>query len=192
MKKIIWVLIFLNAALILNAQPLSTKTGIDDSLLIQKAKEILKYCKAKQYYKLAKYIHPTDGARFSPLAHVVAESDQILFAKDFRKPNRKTYFWGYRDNSEDSIILSIPDFFDEIIFTDKALFHNQIEYNNFYADNDISNNMDVYYKNDDFLGFYYPGGKEPDNLDWKIVRLVFRKYKTTHYLVGIMCEILLR
>jgi len=194
MKKFIFVSYsFFSLSSFLFSQPnsLIIKKNKDSHLKIT-AIEILKIFREKQYYKLDKYIDPKTGIRFSPYAHVNLETDRVLFAKDFKKLGNKILFWGYYDNSEDSIKLSLSHYMEQFVYGHDFLLFNQIKVNNYFVDNDPSNNMKEVYKNCEYVEFHYPGGREPDNMDWKSLRLVFKERGDSYILIAVLCEILLR
>jgi hypothetical protein len=81
--------------------------------------EVLTILKNKEYKKLADYIHPELGLRFTPYAFIVVEEDVCLKPAEFLSEIEKQNVlnWGAYDGTGDPIKLSINEYFTEFVYT---------------------------------------------------------------------------
>lgn len=160
-----------------------------DSILKEKTQEVFRILKNKKYRALDSLIHPVDGIRFSPYAHIT-DSDRI-FTKDefqhlFTKNKNKKYHWGVYDGSGDPIILTATEYFGNFVYDGNFIMPNKLQVNKIIAKGNTINNIHSYYKEDDFTESYLKGTKKYEQMDWKSVRLVFRQHNGKYYLIGII------
>lgn len=151
--------------------------------------EILTILKNKEYKKLADYIHPELGLRFTPYAFIVVEEDICLKPAEFLSEIEKQNLlnWGSYDGTGDPINLSINEYFTKFVYTADFLNAEKKSLNEFLGGGNTTNNLKEVYKDCDFMEFHFSGfNPEFEGLDWCSLRLVFKEYQGKYYLVGIV------
>jgi hypothetical protein len=151
--------------------------------------EILTILKNKEYKKLADYIHPELGLRFTPYAFIVVEEDICLKPAEFLSEIEKQNLlnWGSYVGTGDPIKLSINEYFTEFVYTADFLNAEKKSINEFLGGGNTTNNLEEVYKDCDFMEFHFSGfNPEFEGFDWCSLRLVFKEYRGKYYLVGIV------
>ncbi len=99
--------------------------SVDSATLVQRAKEILQFAAKKEYAKIADYIHPTKGIRFSPYTYVDTAEHKHFTAAEFReqveKNAKKKVLWGTSDPLGEDILLTVEGYFKEFGYDKKVL-----------------------------------------------------------------------
>lgn len=153
------------------------------------ADTIINLIKNKDAEKLAGYVHPEKGIRFTPYTTVSVENDVVInkeAMKNFFNDNN-LYLWGYYDGRGDEIKLTPGDYYNRFIYTEDFSNAPEIGYNEVLGGgNMIENQFDVY-KNSIVVEYYIPEiNPEYEGLDWQSLRLVFEEYEGNWVLVGII------
>jgi len=161
----------------------------NDSTLVNISTEILKYLKKKDYQQLAAFVHPSSGIRFSPYGYVDTLHDQKFAATQLSSygQNRKKIIWGRFDGTGEPINLSIDNYLEKFVYDVDFLNAKQKSVNKIIGAGNSSNNLQSIYPGCDFTEFYFPGiNPKYDGMDWKSLKLVFKKENTQYFLVGII------
>ncbi|MEJ6949499.1 BsuPI-related putative proteinase inhibitor [Natronospora cellulosivora (SeqCode)] len=153
------------------------------------ADKVIKAIHNKDFERIAEYVHPEKGLRFTPYTYVNIERD-IVFSKEevanfFEDQNR--YLWGYYDGKGNEIKLTPKEYYDEFIYSADFIDAEEIGYNEVLSSgNMLENQFDVYDK--PIVVEYYFSGFDPDfdGMDWRSLRLVFEEYRGKWKLVGII------
>jgi hypothetical protein len=159
-----------------------------DTTLFPVSRQILVVVKQKDFPALAKFVHPERGLWFSPYANVDTLSARRFSVKELRTAGKtKKFLWGsYAGNGED-IRLSLPAYFDRFVYDAEFLEKAQIAQNNFLSEGNKINNAEEIFPQCEFVDFYIKGvDPKMENMDWRILRLVFKTEKGTPYLVAII------
>lgn len=159
------------------------------SIIAGRAREVVRALKYKEMLRLAAFVHPVKGLRFSQYGTVSMESDRV-FSKsqlvNLFKSNRR-YLWGEYDGSGDPIRLSAKQYFRKFVYRQDMLKAKDISYNeNAAGGNTMPNVFDAYPRA--IIVVYHHAGSDPrfDGMDWQQLWLAFEKRNETWYLVGIV------
>ena len=160
-----------------------------DTLNEKDVKSILILLKNKDYKKFAIHIHPTDGIRFSPYGFVNIKKDQFFTKKNFLQlvNSRKALVWGNYDGSGDEIKLNFADYYSKFIYDADFLFAEKISFNKILSKGNSKNNLNDVYKDCYFAENYFHGfDPKLNGIDWTSLKLVFKKFNSKYFLVGIV------
>ena len=160
-----------------------------DSTLTELTHRVLSVFKNKQYAKLGQYIHPEEGVRFSPYATVLSEDNKFsreAFKKLVTVNKNKKILWGSYDGSGDAIELTPAEYFSQFVYDANFLNPEKFEVNDIIGTGNSVDNLRSQYHNSDFTESYFSGSKKNGGVDWKAVRLVFKKIDGKYYLVGVV------
>ncbi|OFY83526.1 MAG: hypothetical protein A3F72_12950, partial [Bacteroidetes bacterium RIFCSPLOWO2_12_FULL_35_15] len=169
-----------------------SKVGLsksNDSLILDLTHQVMMTIKNKDFKKLADYIHPTLGVRFSPYAYIDPTNDIKFtpekFLENINVPNKLN--WGSYDPSGDKIFLTINDYFLQFVYSADFLNAEKRSVNKMIGGGNSLNNLKTIYNDCDFSESYFSGfDKKLGGMDWCSLRLVFKKYNEKYYLVGIV------
>jgi hypothetical protein len=168
----------------------SVKTGINqDTILLDFSGYVLNAIKENDGEKIASYIHPKIGVRFSPYTNVDTVTDVRMLPSQFAgsfKGKRKMV-WGSYSAGEEVINMSMAEYFKRFVYDLDFLELGQISLNKSKASGTMINNIKEIYPDADYVEYYIPGvDKKFDGMDWRALTLVFKKYEDNFYLVGIV------
>lgn len=162
----------------------------NDSVALSKlARTVLKSCKEKDFILLSSFIHPVAGLRFSPYAYVDTATHQRLSAPALRNlaNSKQKIKWGFFDGSGETIILDLAGYFTRFVYDKDFMKAPQRSLNKILGAGNSLNNLNQIYRGCDFMEFYFPGtDPKYGGMDWKTLRLVFKKEKDKTWLVAII------
>jgi hypothetical protein len=161
----------------------------DSTVLTQLARTVLKSCKEKDFKLLSSFIHPVAGLRFSPYAYVDTTTHQRLSAPALRNlaSSKQKIKWGFYDGSGDTILLNLAGYFNRFVYDKDFMAAPKRSLNKILGGGNSLNNLTKIYPGCDFMEFYFPGtDPKYGGMDWKTLRLVFKKEKDKTWLVGII------
>lgn len=149
--------------------------------------EILQVLKNKNYKKLAEYIHPEKGVRFSMYAFVNPKEDKTFSKADFEKyqPTKNIFIWGVHDGSGDLYKETINDYLGKWVFS-KDFTTAQFSLDKFQGEGNSLNNLEKVYPKNSFTENYIKGSEKNGEMDWKTLRFVFEEFQGKYYLVGVI------
>lgn len=155
--------------------------------LTQINKEILTVLKNKDYKKLARFIHPEKGIRFSMYAFVNAREDKHFSKAEFEKyqPAKTIFTWGALDGSGDVYKATIDQYLERWVYS-KDFITGRLTLNGFQGKGNSLNNLKEAYPGADFTENYIKGSEANAEMDWKALRLVFEQFQGKYYLVGVI------
>ena len=160
----------------------------NDSIVLKLTKQILTIIKAHNYKKLADYIHPTLGVRFSPYAYISTNNIKLT-AEQFLSQitTQEKLDWGIYDGSGDTILLSFDEYFKKFVYNADFLNAEKTSLNKMLGAGNSLNNLVTFYKECDYTESYFSGfDKKFDGMDWTCLRLVYKKHQDKIYLVAII------
>lgn len=160
----------------------------EDSVLVGLTKEILTRIKNRDYTALANYMHPDSGIRFSPYGYIDQRDLRFSREKFLTALNQQPVLqWGFYEGSGDSILLTVRAYFDKFVYDVDFLNAEFTSINQIKAPETSLNNMPAYYTDVVFTESYFSGfEKKYDGMDWRSLRLLYKKYRDRFYLVGII------
>ncbi|WP_294243089.1 hypothetical protein [uncultured Chryseobacterium sp.] len=141
----------------------------------------------KNYRRLAGYIHPEKGVRFSMYAYVNPEEDKVFSASDFLKylPAKTLFTWGAMDGSGDLYRATLNRYLSDWVYA-KDFTAAQVSLDEFQGKGNSLNNLKQVYPKADFTENFIKGSAGNSEMDWKCLRLVFEEFQGKYYLVGII------
>lgn len=166
----------------------SSNQILGDNLIV-KSMKTLKLIKEKDMEKLALYVHPDKGLRFSPYAYIDTENDQVFTRDEVANllEDEKEYEWGKYDGKGNPIKLTFKNYYDEFVYNKDFINPHIIGNNTSIGEGNTINNIKKAYPNGKFIEYHFEGSNpEYKGMDWQSLRLVFEQVKDTWYLLGIV------
>jgi len=161
-----------------------------DSDLLYAASEVVEAFSEKDGEKLAKWVHPAKGVRFSPYAFVDVENNLVFSKSEITLfwTDTKAYQWGYDDGTGEPIYLNPGQYCDRYIMDRDFRDASAININNDQVRGNISNNAASVYPTGARVEYYIgpkPGEGMPE-FEWSALRLVFEKIGNDWLLVAVI------
>jgi hypothetical protein len=153
-----------------------------------KADQVLNILKNKDMIKLAEYIHPDLGVRFSPYSFVDTEHNLVFKADQIKamKSDTAIYTWGNYDGSGEPIKLTFEKYFNQFIYDHDYSKAKEIAYDHIIGKGTMKNNVQEAYKDAHFVEYHFSGFDSIyDGNDWKSLRIMFSEKNNEWYIVGI-------
>ena len=107
-----------------------------DSGLIKLAVEILRFVKTRNYKKLASFIHPEYGIRFSPFAYIDTTDDRKFYADELlllAKQGKRINWNSSWDSERSPEFLTIDQYFKRYVYDVDFLNAELISLNKFHT-----------------------------------------------------------
>lgn len=155
-----------------------------------RAHQIMLALKNRDMRRLATFVHPRRGVRFSPYVYVDTKTTRVLKRQQLvslYKSNRRLV-WGEYDGSGDPIRMTFRRYLSAFVYrqdllTDKNPFFNPERQ---YSGNTVSNMLEVYPRSI-IVVYGHEGitGPQGGAMDWQSLYLIFEKLGREWYLVGI-------
>jgi len=156
-----------------------------ESIIKDRATEVMEALKVKDIESLINYVHPEKGLRFTPYTTVNKERDVVFEIEELKNFNTdKEYIWGDYDGKGDEIKLTPEEYYEEFVYTKDFLSAEQRGYNEVLSSGNMVENQFEVYDNPIIVEYYIPG-EEFENA-WQSLRLVFEEYEGNWMLVGII------
>lgn len=165
-----------------------SKTKITKDQALKKINEdIIQTLKDQDFKKLAEFIHPEKGVRFSMYAFVNPKEDKLLSKADFIRyqPTRTLFTWGRMDGSGDLYRATIHDYLTDWVYS-KDFATAQVSLNAFQGKGNSLNNVKEIYPNADFTENFIKGSEANSEMDWECLRLIFEEFQGKYYLIGVV------
>lgn len=163
--------------------------GAAEKKIKTKAFEVIQTIKCKNFDKLADYVHPEKGLRFTPYTHVDLEEDVVMTQEQVSNffNNDKKYLWGVYDGSGTPIILTPAVYYDLFIYTQDFFQAEEVRFNKPVETLNTYENHYQIYENPIVVEYYFSGfNPRFEGMDWESLRLVFEEYEDEWKLVGII------
>ncbi|MCZ0755632.1 hypothetical protein [Anoxybacillus sp. J5B_2022] len=153
------------------------------------ALDVVASLQAKDMNRLATYVHPEKGVRFSPYGHVNIDSDVVFKKNELPSlmESDRIYHFGTFDGSGQPIDMTFGDYFQKFVYDVDFASPHMIGNNVVIGKGNTLENIHDVYPNAVFVEFHFTGfDKQANGMDWRSLRLVFEKQGDTWYLVGIV------
>lgn len=150
---------------------------------------ILKHIKNKEYQALVQYIHPELGIRFSPYSFINLKEDVIIKASQLPRMinNNEKQFWGLYDGTGEEIKLTTKEYFSKFVYDVDFLNAPSLTVNTSSVAGNSINNIKEVYPDAEYTESYFAGfQKKYEGMDWRALRLVYKKAEGKYYLIGII------
>ncbi|MBA2133969.1 Spo0E family sporulation regulatory protein-aspartic acid phosphatase [Hydrogenispora sp. UU3] len=159
------------------------------AMIVDVANMVMQALSTKDAEKLAQYVHPVKGVRFTPYTYVDTERDLVFTPNEIRNffNNQQRYLWGYYDGSGEEIMLTPSEYYAKFIYSADFINADQIGYNQVLSSGNALENQFEVYENPIIVEYYFPGFDPVyEGMDWQSLRLVFEKYEDEWRLTGII------
>jgi len=146
--------------------------------------QVVKALKAKDMNKLAGFVHPTKGVRFSPYGYIGKED--LVFKANALKTllkSKKIYYWGEYDESAEPMKWTFAKYYGKFVYDYDFAKPDKINYNLKQKNGIMINNIAEFYPKGIEVEYYFEG---TDERMYGSLRLVYEKQGTKWYLVGIV------
>lgn len=147
---------------------------VGEANLKSAAKDIVEALRDRDLKRLASWIDPKQGLRFSPYA-AMTDSD-VIFKPDelpsFKSADQIT--WGTADGSGEPIELTFRDYYDKFVYDKDFDSAPSVSEGKLVGQgNTVYNGQDIY-PDSSFVEFHFPGSSDSGGMDWEslIVTLV--------------------
>src|SRR5690606_19219061 len=99
----------------------------------------------------------------------------------------QTMLWGQYDGTGDPIELSVKDYLEKFVYDVDFLNAEEVNINASSSSGNIMNNIGTAYAGADYVENYFAGfNPEFQGMDWRALRLVFKKEGDSYFLIGIV------
>lgn len=168
------------------AMPAQQNILSKDSFLFALSQQIITTVQSKDFVAFSSFVPPEEYVRFSPYAYVDTVNDQRLSRYEIAAGYSNERLWGAYHGSGEPIQLSLESYLEKFMCDEDFVKSGKKSMNNFQKNGNTVNNLREVYKEEDFTEFYYPGTEANQFMDWKALRLVFRRYNDNYFLVGVV------
>ena len=154
------------------------------------ARDVMEVLAARDFGRLAEWVHPEAGVLFSPYAHVEPGEDVRLSAADLgRVADGETIerVWGHYDGSGEPIRLSFREYFERFVYDRPYLAEGEVAVDARQGRGSTLDNAAEAWPEGRIVEYHVPGSDPRyGGMDWRSLRLVFEHEDQRWYLVGIV------
>jgi len=158
--------------------------------VIETAKEVVAAMKSKDGPRLAEFVHPGRGVRFSPYAFVDVDSDRVLSRADVRRlwADDRVYSWGHADGTGDPLMLTPAGYFERFVMDRDFTTATSVSVNEYPVRGTTNSNAAAVYPNGTSVEFLLEpsGGQGDPAFDWRALRLMFENEDGSWRLVAVI------
>lgn len=158
-------------------------------LIEEITEELIQAIKNRDGEKIAEFVHPVKGVRFTPYTYVSPEGDVVFSREEMKNffADTDLYLWGYYDGIGSEIQLTPAEYYEEFIYSADFINAPEVGYNKVLSSGNMLENQFDVYDNPIIVEYYFPGfNPEYDGMDWRSLRLVFEEYEGNWKLTGII------
>lgn len=186
-----WQVIKQDGGITLNNETKGSAAMSKREMIQSFADEVLHTLKDKDMGRLAAFVHPDKGVRFTPYSNVNIQKDVVIPAaevKDLANDSKKR-LWGTLDGSGNPINMTFLEYYKKFIYDENFLEAPQIIFNQAIQRGNSILNVKEAYTNASFIEYHFPGfDKQYNGMDWRSLILVFEQMDGKWYLAGIIHE----
>lgn len=156
---------------------------------MKQAKAIVLALKEKNLGKLASFVHPEKGLRFSPYGTIQEKGDQVFSPTEILSlfSDSTARSWGYYDGSGKPIKKNFSEYFTEFVYDVDFATAPKISFDEPIGQGNTLNNIADVYPDAHVVEFHFPGfDQQYEGMDWKSLRLIFEAVNNQWFLVGII------
>jgi hypothetical protein len=173
-----------------SASPSITPSANDSVAIETHARDVLAALKARDGTRLATYVHPTRGVRFSPYAYVRPDSDVVISRADalrlFSDSTKRV--WGQLDGSGLAINETFAGYYRRFVYNADFATAPSLAFDRPpVREGNTPSNLRTVYPEAHWMEFHFPGFKPRyDGMDWSSLWLVFERVDRDWLLVGVV------
>ncbi len=153
----------------------------------QLARTVLQNLKNKDYPALQKAVHPQKGLLFSPYGFIDTSSAIRLpgaaIGRFLSRDTVQKQLWGFQDGSGDSLLLTAPAYLRRYVYDRDFAGSDSVLLNKMPLRGNSLNNLKDVFPDAEVVEIFDPG---TDEMDWRVLRLVFQTFEGRPYLVAIV------
>jgi hypothetical protein len=146
--------------------------------------------KSKDGPRLAEFVHPERGVRFSPYAFVDVDNDRVLSRADVRRlwEDDSVYSWGHADGTGDPILLTPAQYVERFVMDRDFTAATSVSVNEHPDRGTTSSNAAAVYPNGTSVEFLleHTEGQGDPAFDWRALRLMFENEDASWQLVAVI------
>lgn len=162
-----------------------------DSVLLALTKDVLTAFKNKQYDSLALLIHPNEGVLFSPYGYVDTAGNVVVKAETMKtwadKKKQPKIMWGWYDGDEEEIRMTINEYVKHFVYDMDFLKPDSLKVDELIAGEHVLKMLRDFFPGCHIVESHFEGVDEKnDGMDYRNLRLVFKKKDGKYYLVGVI------
>lgn len=168
--------------------PVAKEQQSDTTILLSRSKEVLEVLKKNDLKSLTSFAAESDGVLFSPYSYLDSTTAVRFTKTSFKKSALSdTFNWGHFDGTGDPIRMTVKEYFQRFVYDKDYLKADKVSVNHTLGKgNSIDNTMSVF-PDAQYVEYYFPGFDEAyGGMDWRSLKLVFRKKQGQFYLVAIV------
>lgn len=166
--------------------PLDTN---DNTLLLERASQVLESLKQEDYTALSQLVHPRQGVTLTPYSTVDHYCDNVLSREQIAglPEDERLYTWGLAVGSGAPIRCTSKDYFARYVFNADYTEAPQVGIDTVLISGNALENVADAYPNGRFVEYHFPGiDPALEGFDWCSLKLVFELWNNDWYLVGIV------
>ncbi len=160
-------------------------------IIAERARQVMLALKRRDMRRLASFVHPQKGVRFSPYIYVDKKTHRRLSRQQLVRlyNSSQRLVWGEYDGSGDPIRLTFRRYLSRFVYRLDLLTDKDPVYNpeRPQGGGTTINNLGEAYPGAIIVGYGHEGvtGPQGGAMDWQSLFLVFEKLGNEWYLVGI-------
>lgn len=166
--------------------PLDTN---DNTLLLERASQVLEALKQEDYAALSRLIHPSRGVTLTPYSTVDPSCDNVFSQEQVAglAEDERLYTWGLTMGSGTPIRCTARDYFARYVFNADYTEAPQVGIDTVLISGNALENVADAYPQGRFVEYHFPGiDPALEGFDWCSLKLVFETWNNQWYLVGII------
>lgn len=155
---------------------------------LETAEVLIQALAEKDLARVANFVHPEMGLRFSPYATIL-EDHLVFMPEDLPGllDSDQVYTWGAYDGSGEPIELTFAAYYDEFVYSADFANPETVALNMRIGQGNTLNNIQEFYPGSYFVEYHFSGFEEQyEGMDWQSLRLVFVAEGGIPYLVAIV------
>ncbi len=171
-----------------NSHYLAKQVGQADPQLLEVSNQVLQSIKEKDFSTLAGYVHPDMCLRFSPYP-TIQPQDLVFCPSEISTllADNTQYQWGQFDGSGKPIRMTFSQYYERFIYDVDFAHAEMIGFNQIIGTGNAINNIHEFYPQAVFVEYHYPEiDPQYGGMDWRSLRLVFKKEDMSWFLMGIV------
>jgi uncharacterized protein YgiM (DUF1202 family) len=171
-----------------NSRFLARQVGTVDSAVVARASQIVQALRDKKMARLASWVDPEEGLRFSPYGYVTA-GDQVFDAADVPGllADPAVYLWGSFDGSGEPILFTFGQYYERFVYSKDFAQPHVVGLNQQVGTGNSINNIADFYPGSVIVEYHFEGfDPRYGGMDWQSLRLVLKLRGGAWVLVGIV------
>ncbi len=153
------------------------------------ADQVVQLLKDKNMKKVATFVHPEHGVRFSPYGYIDVDQDLVFSKEEVAGlwENEQVYHWGYFDGKGDPIEKTFADYYDRFVYDADYVHAEEKAVDERLGHGNTLDNTKEIYPDGTVVEYHFSGFEEQyEGMDWRSLRLVLIEENDKWYLVSVI------